>query len=106
MNLTSFNGLEPADHRRVLAGMLWRSILVVIAANISGVIVANLIGVALGYFMVDFGQPASQTQVVLLAVCAATVSILVSAAFVLMYVRWLMASRFGEYRLSFIRGQA
>ena len=106
MNLTSLNGLEAADHRRVLAGMLWRSILVVIAANITGVIVANLIGVALGHFMVDLGQPASQTQVVLLAVGAATVSIMVSAAFILLYVRWLMSTRFGEYRLSFVRGEA
>lgn len=105
MNPITLNSLRNADARQIQLGMLWRCALIVIASNVTGVIFANILGMLIGNVLTDAGQTLTSGMVTALTVLGATISILISAFFIMVYVRWLLAVRIGSYRLTFMRDE-
>jgi len=102
MQTINISSLPSAESRAVRLGLFWRGAVIVVLSNIAAALIANTLGLAIGNAMASAGQQVTPGLVTVLTVAGAVLSVSVSAAFLMLYVRWLMAAKFNGCRLAFV----
>lgn len=97
--------LERQEAGAVHLGIIWRGVVVVLGSNITGIIVANALGVLLGNMLADSGKDLSPSMITALSYAGVALSVLIGIAFIYINLRWLLSVRLGNYRLVLVRNE-
>ena len=93
MSPLTFTELPPSAKASICWSFFWRGILITIASSLTGAVLGGIAGVVLGLGGIPKAAPAAGGLVGLVA----------GVLFVYLYVRWLLSSRLGQYRLLLVR---
>lgn len=106
MNEISIKQIARSDKWKLIRGIAWRGLIVVICSNIAGIILANVIGNLVGAHLAEQGQMPSPDLVTALSVLGLLLSIVIGVVFFYLYVRWLLVAKLGNYRMVLVRNEA
>jgi len=95
MDSVDFTTLPLSSKARIIWGFIWRFIL----NSLVAMVVAGLLGALIGFFVAVSGLTQST---VVTATLGAVTGLCVQIFFLYFYVRWLLSSRLGTYRLKLV----
>lgn len=101
MNGLTFENLSVPSKLRLCWSFLWRGIATTVASGVSGVLAGMLSGAVAGLIGGLAGVP--KPSVLRSAQWIGTVSgVLIGLCFFYIYIRWLLSSRLGRFRLQLV----
>lgn len=93
MSPLTFTELSLSAKASICWSFFWRGIVITIASSLTGAVLGGIAGAILGLGGVSRAAP----------VAGGMLGLVAGALFVYFYVRWLLSSRLGQYRLLLVR---
>lgn len=93
MDGLDFNQLPFSSKVRICWGFFWRGFAITIGSSLCGFLLGAVVGFVFGFLGMSKGA---------ITVIGGVCGVVVGLAFVYIYVRWLLGSRIGNYRLALV----
>ncbi len=93
MNALEFNELPFLSKLRICWGFVWRGLCVTLGSTVCGA----LLGGVIGFVFAMLGFPKTVAPLI-----AAGFGLLIGLGFIYLYVRWILSTRLGQFRLKLV----
>lgn len=99
----AFKEMPPAVRRKIYLGLLWRWAFVLVVGNTLGILINIALAIGVEIVGTIFNFNFAPVQAAIVGNTGILLASLVTLAIFTVSARWILSSRYGDYRIQFVR---